>query len=65
MDLLPQPTAAAELFSRTFLPPWEAETVERVLGHCERVTGAVPCFRLVFRPDRSVIEAVESCLTHP
>ncbi len=58
---LREPGAAAELFARSFLPPWEAETVQRVLAHCDRVAGAVPCFRLFFRPDRSVIEAVEGC----
>jgi len=62
LDSLPEPTAAAELFARSFFPPWEAETVQRILQFCERVVAAVPCYRLTFRPDFSVIQAVEGRL---
>jgi len=51
--------AAAELFSRSFYPPWEAETVACVLRYCERIAASVPCLGLTFRPDSSAVRTVE------
>jgi len=49
--------AAARLFARSFPPPWDAESVARALDACADTTAAVPAFELVFRPDRSAVEA--------
>jgi hypothetical protein len=50
--------AAAELFARSFPPPWEAAGTARVLDLCARTAAAVPCARLRFRPDSSAVAAV-------
>jgi hypothetical protein len=55
---LPVPAAAAELFARSFPPPWEAAGITRVLDLCARVAAEVPCARLRFRPDGSAVKAV-------
>jgi hypothetical protein len=55
--------AAAELFARSFPPPWEATGSTRVLGLCARVAGKVPCARLRFRPDASAVTAVLAART--
>ena len=52
------PAAAAELFARSFPPPWEAAGSARVLGLCARVAAEVACARLRFRPDASAVAAV-------
>jgi hypothetical protein len=52
------PAAAAELFARSFPPPWEAAGSARVLALCARVAAEVPCARLRFRPDASAVAAV-------
>jgi hypothetical protein len=52
------PAAAAELFARSFPPPWEATGSARVLGLCAQVAAEVPCARLRFRPDASAVTAV-------
>jgi hypothetical protein len=61
IEPLRQPTAAAELFARSFSPPWESETIGRVLEQCERIVSSVPCYKLAFHPDRFVIDAIEDC----
>ena len=55
---MPPPAAAAELFARSFPPPWEAAGSTRVLDLCARVAADVPCARLRFRPDQSAVAAV-------
>ena len=55
---MPPSAAAAELFARSFPPPWEATGSARVLALCVRVAGEVPCARLRFRPDASAVAAV-------
>jgi len=55
--------AAAELFARSFPPPWERAAVARVLSLCARVARAVPCARLRVRPDRSAPDAVLAALS--
>ena len=59
---LDRTTAAAELFARSFPPPWEAAGIARVLDLCARVAGRVPCARLRFRPDASAVAAVTGAL---
>jgi len=54
--------AAAELFARSFPPPWEAPAVGRVLDLCARVAGRVPAWRLRFRPDASAVATVLAAL---
>jgi hypothetical protein len=54
--------AAAELFARSFPPPWEAAGIARVLALCARVAEKVPCARLRFRPDSSAVAAVRAAL---
>src|SRR5262249_24247424 len=50
--------AAAELFARSFPPPWEPRAVRGVLALCARVTARVPSARFRFRPDASAVAAV-------
>ncbi|HET6898216.1 MAG TPA: hypothetical protein VFK70_07705 [Vicinamibacteria bacterium] len=57
--------AAAELFARSFPPPWEAKGSARVLALCARVAAEVPCARLRFRPDASAVRAVLAALAPP
>jgi hypothetical protein len=54
---------AAELFARSFPPPWERAAVERVLALCARAAQAVPCARLRVRPDGSAPAAVLAALS--
>jgi hypothetical protein len=54
-----EPLAAAKLFSCSFLPFHEAAAVDRTAAARERVVRQTPCYRLGFRPDASVIEALE------
>jgi hypothetical protein len=55
---MPAATAAAELFARSFPPPWEVAGITQVLDLCARVAADVPCARLRFRPDQSAVRAV-------
>jgi len=50
--------AAARLFARGFPPPWDARALARVLETCADVAARVPAYDLLFRPDRSAVEAV-------
>lgn len=54
--------AAARLFTRSFPPPWERESVARTLDACADTAALAPAFELVFRPDRSAIAAVQEAL---
>jgi hypothetical protein len=62
---MPPLAAAAELFARSFPPPWEAAGSARVLALCARVAAEVPCARLRFRPDASAVRAVIDALGAP
>jgi hypothetical protein len=55
---LPEPAAAAELFTRSFPPPWSGPDLARVLKACAKVAGAVECGRLEFAKDASAVRAV-------
>jgi hypothetical protein len=50
--------AAGRLFACAFPPPWDAASVRRVLGLCGRVSTAVPCSVLRFRPDAAAVAGV-------
>lgn len=60
---LPTAAAAALLFARSFVPPWDAFAIGRALELCGRVAERVPCFELRFRPDRSAIDVVREALS--
>jgi hypothetical protein len=49
--------AVAQLFARGFPPVWDRPAVERALATCDRVVSTMPCYRLLFRRDRSAVEA--------
>jgi hypothetical protein len=55
---LSEPAAAAELFARSFPPPWSRRDVARVLDACAQVAGKVECGRLEFAKDGSAVRAV-------
>jgi hypothetical protein len=59
---LAPPDAAARLFARSFPPPWDTRGLEGALDACADAAAAVPSFELVFRPDRTAVEAVRSVL---
>jgi hypothetical protein len=54
--------AAGRLFARTFPPPWDGPSVERVLALSVRVAETVPCFELRFRRDGSAVRAARAAL---
>lgn len=49
--------AAAQLFARSFPPPWSRRSIARVLDACSRVARAVPCHTLSFAPDAGAVAA--------
>jgi hypothetical protein len=55
---LETPTGAAQLFARTFPPPWDRRSVKATLATCGRLAADAPCFVLRFRPDVSAVRAV-------
>jgi hypothetical protein len=62
--LLPLSTAnaAGRLLARGFPPQWDARLMARALATCERVVRGIPVWELRFRPDRSVVDAVQDAL---
>ncbi len=60
---LSRPAGAARLFARTFPPPWERRSVERVLLLCDRVAEAFPCYELRFRRDASAVAAARAVMS--
>jgi hypothetical protein len=59
---LPRPAAAAELFARSFPPPWSRRDLARVLAACAGVAARVPCSRLEFTRDGRAVSAVQEAL---
>jgi hypothetical protein len=55
---LARPASAAELFARSFPPPWSARDLARVLDACARVADRVPCHTLEFRRDETAVSVV-------
>jgi hypothetical protein len=54
------PAAAAELFSRTFVPWYRAAALEFALGFVQAVVTHVPVYILRFLPDASVVPFLET-----
>lgn len=50
--------AAARLYAFSFVPPFDPLLIAQSLRVAQRIAGAVPCFRLGFVPDPSVIDCV-------
>jgi hypothetical protein len=50
--------AAAELFSRSFVPHHSSEGVEFTLRFLDRVAQEIPCSIFRFLPDKSAVEAI-------
>ncbi len=59
---LDRAAAAARLLARSFPPPWDSVAMTRALDTCAVVTAAVPAYELAFRPDSSVVHAVQEIL---
>jgi hypothetical protein len=56
------PDAAAELVARSFPAYWDAAGLENALDVADRITSAVPSFRLRFRRDDGAVVAVREVL---
>jgi hypothetical protein len=50
--------AASMLLARSFPPLWDSEGMKFTLNFCSELVSAVPCYRLNFKPDESVIDFV-------
>lgn len=50
--------AAAELFTRVFVPHHNEESLRHTLSFVEKVISAVPAARFLFRPDETAIEEI-------
>jgi hypothetical protein len=50
--------ASSMLLARCFPPLWDADGMRFTLDFCARLTEAVPCYELGFRPDPGVVEYV-------
>jgi hypothetical protein len=62
---LDTPAAAAQLYARSFPPPWSARGIARVLGACGRVARALPCHTLAFTPDASAVGVARAAVLQP
>ncbi len=51
--------AAGLLVPRCRLPFWDRRGIDRLLGAIEHVVRRVPCYRLAFAPDASVVEFLD------
>lgn len=58
---LAPPQAVAELFTRSFVPFYDAAALGYTLEVLQQVAGAVACAELRFVPDRRVVEFVREC----
>lgn len=55
--------AVSDLFTRSFVPFYNAAALGYTLEVLQQVAGAVPCAELCFVPDRKVVEFVRECAT--
>jgi hypothetical protein len=62
---IPRAEAAARLLARSFPPPWDPVAMARALETSAAITGAVPAYELLFRPDRSAVQAVREAIERP
>lgn len=60
---LAPPRAVSELFTRSFVPFYNAAALGYTLEVLQQVAGAVPCAELRFVPDRRVVEFVREHAT--
>jgi hypothetical protein len=58
LGTISQPTAAAELFARAFVPHYLESGIQFTLGFLDQLTRSVPCSILRFTPTLSAVEAV-------
>jgi hypothetical protein len=59
---LAPPECAAQLFTRSFPPPWDRRGVGRVLAACARIARETPAYELAFRPDETALDAALAVL---
>jgi hypothetical protein len=59
-DIVPlaRPRAAAEIFSRCFLPFHDSQALTATLAYLDHLTESVPCYKLQFLPDSSAVEKI-------
>lgn len=50
--------AASMLLTRSFPPLWDAEGMKFTLDFCSQLVSAVPCYRLNFKPNESIIDFI-------
>lgn len=55
---LARPAAAAEIFSRCFLPFHDAQALTATLAYLDDLTSRVPCYKFQFLPDLSAVEKI-------
>ncbi len=58
---LAPPQAVSELFTRSFVPFYNAAALRFTLEVLQQVADAVACAELRFVPDRKVVEFVREC----
>ncbi len=58
IEPLPLLEACARVLTAGCPPYFSRELMDQVAGTCERIARAVPCYRLAFVPDPSVVDAV-------
>jgi hypothetical protein len=50
--------AVGEIMARSFLPFYDATSLDNTMSFLQEIVAAIPCYRLEFRPDGSAVEAV-------
>jgi hypothetical protein len=50
--------AVGEIMARSFLPFYDAPALESTMAFLEEIVATIPCYRLGFVPDSSVVDAV-------
>jgi hypothetical protein len=55
---LTRPAAAAEIFSRCFLPFHDPQALTDTLAYLDDLTRAVPCYKFQFLPNHSAVEKI-------
>jgi len=55
---MPQAAAAAEIFSRCFLPFHDPQALTATLAYLDDLTRTVPCYKFRFLPNHSAVEKI-------
>ena len=50
--------AASMVLARSFPPLWDSKCMKFTIDFCSQLISAVPCYRLNFKPDESVIDFI-------